>query len=316
MLFGQNPFEKARGLVDLITIINKPNMVDYNKIPISFQCRHLLSSLMQKNPKLRMTWNEFFNHPWLNITIVHGLSHSNTSQIENKSSLNYDDMQLHLSSSHPNKKIRLHSDIYQNLDDSDSIAKNNSFKIDDLFEYETGYQFNISIDEDEIRNDKTKNYCSEEGHSGQTQSDKIRINIKKKRTKTAVTFPSSMTEYSPLSRSPLGYSPLSYSILTRNPTYHEYYDWTDLLTDSPVDVSTPVEIQHPIVKVHLQEITIINDYIPTTSISAPSTRPIRILSNTPNDDAESQTRFGYSIMGYMTTSVDLIRNSIKYFNSI
>ena len=36
---------------------------------VSNSCMHLLESLLQKDPKFRMSWDDFFAHPWLGLKL-------------------------------------------------------------------------------------------------------------------------------------------------------------------------------------------------------------------------------------------------------
>ena len=70
ILFGFHPFNKCKTIPEL------KNSMDYDEIEIppkntlnknlSDDCIDLLKSLLQKNVKNRMTWEQFFKHPWIN----------------------------------------------------------------------------------------------------------------------------------------------------------------------------------------------------------------------------------------------------------
>lgn len=71
MLFGFHPFDKCKTVPELkyslendmieIPPINNPNK------DISNECLNFLESLLQKNVRNRMTWDDFFTHRWINI---------------------------------------------------------------------------------------------------------------------------------------------------------------------------------------------------------------------------------------------------------
>jgi len=69
MLFGKHPLANCQDFDQLvITIKNNdiqiPPKNNINKI--SKPCIELVKKMITKNPNKRITWNEFFNHPWLN----------------------------------------------------------------------------------------------------------------------------------------------------------------------------------------------------------------------------------------------------------
>ena len=65
MLTGYVPF-KARTPLELIQTIENTDKVKFpSNIEISEDCKNLLNSLLQKNPDDRISWSNFFKHPWL-----------------------------------------------------------------------------------------------------------------------------------------------------------------------------------------------------------------------------------------------------------
>ena len=64
MLYGRPPF-KVKNIFELIDIIDK-EVIDYPKnIIISMECKDLLERLLKKSPEDRISWDDFFIHPWL-----------------------------------------------------------------------------------------------------------------------------------------------------------------------------------------------------------------------------------------------------------
>ena len=64
MLFGKTPFN-ASTHYELINNINN-NCVNFPPNQLSFECIDLLSNLLIKEPQDRITWEDFFDHPFLN----------------------------------------------------------------------------------------------------------------------------------------------------------------------------------------------------------------------------------------------------------
>ena len=65
MLFGYRPY-KAKNLHTLVKQINSEPVKLSLTIKISSECKDLLLSLLIKNPDKRISWDNFFNHKWLN----------------------------------------------------------------------------------------------------------------------------------------------------------------------------------------------------------------------------------------------------------
>ena len=64
MLVGRTPF-KAKNIFDLMRQIDKNNIKLPEDIHISYDCKDLLFKLLKKEPEDRISWEDFFNHPWL-----------------------------------------------------------------------------------------------------------------------------------------------------------------------------------------------------------------------------------------------------------
>lgn len=69
MLYAKHPFGSCDNIVDLQECIESaeiliPPRKTVNK-SVSKSCQSLLKALLQKDVNKRLTWNKFFNHPWL-----------------------------------------------------------------------------------------------------------------------------------------------------------------------------------------------------------------------------------------------------------
>ena len=62
MVYGNTPYFDACNIIDLLQKIDRP--IHYSN-RVSAECNQLLAGLLQKNPAERYSWNEFFNHNWL-----------------------------------------------------------------------------------------------------------------------------------------------------------------------------------------------------------------------------------------------------------
>lgn len=63
MLIGSTPY-KAKNIVKLVKNIKERDVIIPKNIKLSSICKHLLFSLLEKDPKKRLSWDELFNHPW------------------------------------------------------------------------------------------------------------------------------------------------------------------------------------------------------------------------------------------------------------
>nr|QBK87279.1 MAG: putative serine/threonine protein kinase [Marseillevirus LCMAC201] len=63
MVYGNAPYFDAYNLVDLLQKIN--NRPIYYSNRVSSECNQLLNGLLQKDPIVRYSWNEYFTHSWL-----------------------------------------------------------------------------------------------------------------------------------------------------------------------------------------------------------------------------------------------------------
>ena len=64
MLFGHAPF-KAKNIFDLMRQIDKNEIKIPRDTNITKDCKDLLLKLLKKNPDDRISWPDFFSHPWL-----------------------------------------------------------------------------------------------------------------------------------------------------------------------------------------------------------------------------------------------------------
>ena len=64
MLVGKTPF-KAKNIFDLMRQIEKNKISLPDDINISDDCKDLLFKLLEKEPEKRISWEDFFNHHWL-----------------------------------------------------------------------------------------------------------------------------------------------------------------------------------------------------------------------------------------------------------
>lgn len=87
MVYGKYPYT-AKTTVDLIREV-KSNKIEFLKsTKVSAQCIDLMQRLLKKDPILRITWQEFFEHPW--ITNGNELANSDFDVIQGtKSSMAY-----------------------------------------------------------------------------------------------------------------------------------------------------------------------------------------------------------------------------------
>ena len=63
-VYGYFPFGKPKNIVELMKNIDSIQLT-FPKVSDSLS--NLLSRLIQRNPKKRLSWNEFFSHPWFDI---------------------------------------------------------------------------------------------------------------------------------------------------------------------------------------------------------------------------------------------------------
>jgi serine/threonine protein kinase len=98
MLVGHAPF-RAKNIFDLMKQIEKNDVKIPMETNISDDCRDLLLKLLQKEPEKRISWPQFFTHPWLDtefkeredmlmeISNMNNLDDMNQMMLENTGSL-------------------------------------------------------------------------------------------------------------------------------------------------------------------------------------------------------------------------------------
>ena len=66
-LYGQHPYSsQISDLISLMNTLKSIPIVFPKNVHISPECFDLLRNLLQKDPTLRLSWPEFFVHPWFN----------------------------------------------------------------------------------------------------------------------------------------------------------------------------------------------------------------------------------------------------------
>jgi len=87
MVVGRTPY-KARNHMELLHKINTQPVIVPFTLEISEGGKNLINKLLQKNPKDRINWNQFFNHPWLldeiRVSIFSGGSLMESQLVRNK----------------------------------------------------------------------------------------------------------------------------------------------------------------------------------------------------------------------------------------
>jgi serine/threonine protein kinase len=98
MLIGHAPF-RAKNIFDLMKQIERNDVKIPMETNISDDCRDLLLKLLQKDPEKRISWPQFFTHPWLDaefkeredmlmeISNMNNLDDMNQMMVENTGSL-------------------------------------------------------------------------------------------------------------------------------------------------------------------------------------------------------------------------------------
>jgi serine/threonine-protein kinase ULK2 len=171
LLFATMPF-RATNMLDLMNKVKRNDVVipkEYNTI-LSDECKDLLFRLLKKNPKNRITWEDFFNHIWFN--------YDELLETENKL--------LEISM---NKSISLkeesnifhHSNLFIHKSIRDSIQDNDS-------DNET--QFKISLSDEDEEEDSSLYLTNSDG--SMEQSDELLNsidNIKESEINRAISKP-------------------------------------------------------------------------------------------------------------------------------
>ena len=130
MLCNEPPFN-GHNHIELLNRIQTSKYIKYPKnIQISNKCKDLLSKLLKVNPQKRISWNDFFNHPWLkNVNINNNNSNNNSN---NSKDYIIVDSKLN-NNNNPNNFVKLQetNDMYTQLSQQKSYAIN-IFKVGDI----------------------------------------------------------------------------------------------------------------------------------------------------------------------------------------
>jgi len=107
MLYGQVPFPEARTLYDLATAQQRPIVIPQG-ISISREAENLVLGFLQKDPNLRIEWEDFFSHPLINLVPeVSQKSSPNNSKSSNSSVVNSQTQDQNEEESHIEELTRL-----------------------------------------------------------------------------------------------------------------------------------------------------------------------------------------------------------------
>ena len=70
MLYGFHPYQHCKNATELLHNVKKDQLIipphDNTNLSVSDECLSLLRMLLQKNVSRRITWTDFFTHPWIN----------------------------------------------------------------------------------------------------------------------------------------------------------------------------------------------------------------------------------------------------------
>ena len=99
MLTGKHPY-KAKTHYELVKKIESEHIIIPSKFNLSKSCYNLIHLLLQKDQNKRINWDEFFNHPWININtsyikynindVDNYIKHNNIKNIKNIKNINYE----------------------------------------------------------------------------------------------------------------------------------------------------------------------------------------------------------------------------------
>lgn len=135
MLYGKLPYF-SKSIILLNKEINTKSVDYHSTYKISKECIDLIKSMLIKNPKERITWNNFFNHIWFSNDEL--LNHQNN--LMEISVSNFSFMRNNVSSN----ESQFNSFIYK------SIKKEDSFELNIHDDEEDEYDDYMSCDEEEI----------------------------------------------------------------------------------------------------------------------------------------------------------------------
>lgn len=91
MLYKKHPIKRCSNINEMRIAIEEYLYVDETcDIPISDECKSLLKSLLEKDPDKRITWDDFFKHPWWNINFTTSFKVNDSSTDDILKSVNLD----------------------------------------------------------------------------------------------------------------------------------------------------------------------------------------------------------------------------------
>lgn len=160
MLTGRTPFQ-AKNIYELIRKIENDKIKIPSKFNLSETCTELLTSLLQKNPDKRISWEDFFNHPL--IYEADPLEQENKmmeiSQLSILPTVPTQDSifdSLNMNQSLPISLPKLQGSILNYSQNSQMVTSNanSNFHSDTNLVGEINFNFNLDIPEDELEEDK------------------------------------------------------------------------------------------------------------------------------------------------------------------
>ena len=151
MIHGYTPFNVSN-FIDLVIEIKKKNITI--KVNVSESCQDLIIHLCVTNPKNRITWQEFFNHPWF--------ENDELNNDENKlMDINFNNSISELSTLKTNEK-QFCSFVHTSITDKDKDSDIELTFLDELTSSDEYISANDSIDEDEDEEQVQDQYQDEE----------------------------------------------------------------------------------------------------------------------------------------------------------
>jgi serine/threonine protein kinase len=167
LMFGSHPFKNIKSFSKLINHfkngidIKIPPLVKPDKIKISNECIDIMKRLLVSDPRKRLNWEQFFNHPWL------------TNKLLNNKNINKTDDNINIIES--TYELSENDTIY---DDTDTMI--NTYDNNDLIMIDSD---SINIDKNNMKNDKIVNYNLSNMIGGNNSSDELSFNFEKSKKK-------------------------------------------------------------------------------------------------------------------------------------
>lgn len=127
ILFARYPIKGVTNIFELMKELKKYKKVDIPNNPkLTNECKDLIDRLLTKNPSKRISWKDFFNHPWFKIKFTKkqstkgNLKKSSSNQLTNSLASLYND-------SHLNDKNEEEDSLFQFEEDlgNKNVAKKN-----------------------------------------------------------------------------------------------------------------------------------------------------------------------------------------------